>query len=53
MNGNVVAEGSLEGSFEESETYFIPITQLAYDGANLVTNVNDITIVALGDDPTP
>ena len=52
-DGNVVAEGSLEGTFVASTTYMIPITDFAYDGANDVKNVNDITIVALGADPTP
>ncbi len=53
MNGNVVAEGSLETSFVASTTYFIDIDNLAYPGANSVLIVGDITIVALGDDPTP
>ena len=53
MNGNVVAEGSLSQSFDASTTYFIDIDNLAYPGANSVLIVGDITIVALGDDPTP
>jgi hypothetical protein len=53
MNHNVVAEGSITGSFAASQTYFIPITDLAYPGSNDVSVVGDVTIVALGDDPTP
>ncbi len=53
MNGNVVAEGSMETSFVASTTYFIDIDKLAYPGSNSVLIVGDITIVALGDDPTP
>ena len=53
MNGNVVAEGMLMGPFVPSVTRSIPIETLAYDGANSVKNVHDITIVALGADPTP
>ena len=52
-DGNVVAEGSSEGTFVASTTYMIPITDFAYPGSNDVKNVNDITIVALGADPTP
>ena len=52
-DGNVVAEGSDTGYFASSETYIIKITDLAYDGANFVNNVNDLTLVVLGNDPTP
>jgi len=52
-NGNVIAEGQQSGPFVASITRSIPITDLAYDGANKVENVEDIIIVALGNDPTP
>ncbi len=52
-NGNVIAEGMQTGPFVASVTRSIPITDLAYDGANKVENVEDIIIVALGNDPTP
>ena len=51
-NGNVIAEGQETGPFVASVTRSIEITDLAYDGANKVENVEDIIIVALGDDPT-
>lgn len=52
-NGNVIAEGEETGPFVASETRSIEITDLAYNGANKVENVEDIIIVALGNDPTP
>ena len=52
-NGNVVAEGEIPGPIAASDTVSIPITDLAYDGANSVKTVEDIIIVVLGNDPTP
>jgi len=52
MNGNVVAEGTRVGMIAASQTVQIAITDLAYDGANKVMNIHDVTVVALGDDPT-
>ncbi len=52
-NGNVVAEGEIPGPIVASDTVSIPITDLAYDGANSVKTVEDIIIVVLGNDPTP
>ncbi len=51
-NGNVVAEGTRVGMIDASQTVHIAITDLAYDGANKVNNIHDVTIVALGSDPT-
>jgi len=51
-NGNVVAEGTRVGMIAASQTVNIAITDIAYDGANKVDNIHDVTIVALGDDPT-
>jgi len=51
-NGNVVAEGTRVGMIAASQTVHIAITDLAYNGANKVDNIHDVTIVALGDDPT-
>jgi len=51
-NGNVVAEGTRVGMIAASQTVQIAIDDLAYDGANKVDNIHDVTIVALGDDPT-
>jgi len=51
-NGNVVAEGTRVGMIAASQTVQIAINDLAYDGANKVDNIHDVTIVALGDDPT-
>jgi len=52
MNHNVVAEGTIIGSFIASQTYPIEITEFAYPGSNDVRIVGDVTIVALGADPT-
>jgi len=46
-DGNVVAEGEKIQAFFASQTESIKITELAYDGANFVQNVEDITVVAL------
>ncbi len=53
QDGNVVAEGKITGQFEPSITEIIPINKLAFPGANSVLTVNDVTIVVLGNNPTP
>ncbi len=53
QDGNVVAEGQISGQFAPSITEIIPITELAFSGANSVLTVNDVTIVVLGNNPTP
>ena len=53
QDGNVVAEGQISGQFAPSITEIIPINSLAFPGANSVLTVNDVTIVVLGNNPTP
>ena len=55
INGTAVAEGSLllPFGYTASTTEFINITSTAYTGANDVTNIHDVTVVVLGNDPTP
>lgn len=52
-DGNVIAEGSTLITYQPSETFKIQITEFAFLGSNQVQNVHDVTIVALGHNPTP
>ena len=61
-NHQVIAEGSivLPNGYTGSTRHIIPICQdhegddacLAFEASNLVTNVDDVTIVVIGDNPT-
>ena len=53
-NHQVIAEGSkvFANGYFASDRETIPIDNLAYDGANDVRIVDDVTIVVLGDNPT-
>ena len=53
-NHQVIAEGSkvFANGYLASDRETIPIDNLAYDGANDVRIVDDVTIVILGDNPT-
>ena len=52
-NSKVIAEGRLTvPAYAASDRLLVPITQTAYDGANLVNNVHDVTLVVIGSDPT-
>ena len=53
-DGLVIAEGSISlTDYPGSITQTIDITDKAFPGANDVRNVHDVTIVILGQDPTP
>jgi len=52
INGNVIAEGAIEGWISPSFTYAIPMEIFAFPNSNRIENVHDVTIVALGPDPT-
>ena len=52
INGNVIAEGDIRGWIFPSETYAIAMEIFAFPNSNRIENVHDVTIVALGPDPT-
>jgi len=52
INGNVIAEGQIEGWIDPSFTYQIEMDKFAFPMSNRIENVHDVTIVALGPDPT-
>jgi hypothetical protein len=55
IDHRIVAEGklSLPNGYEHSATdVIIPITQLAFPGANDFTNIKDVHLVVFGTDPT-
>ena len=53
-NHQVIAEGSkvFSQGYSASDRETIPIDNLAYNGANDVRIVDDVTLVVLGDNPT-
>lgn len=55
INGTAIAEGTLTlpTGYTSSTTQFIPITNLAFPHANDVRNVHDVTVVVVGNNPTP
>lgn len=54
INGTAIAEGSIDLSgYTASTTEFIPIDSTAFTDANDVRNIHDVTIVVVGEDPTP
>ena len=54
FRGEAIAEGFLllPQGYTGSDRVLIPITQTAFPNANSVKNIHDVTLVALGPDPT-
>jgi hypothetical protein len=53
-DGVIVAEGSLElpSGYDASDREIVPITELAFPGANDFRNINDVHLIVVGQDPT-
>ena len=52
LEASVIAEGFLEGPFEHSITYIIPIEKLAFENANFASEVCDMQLIFLGPSQT-
>lgn len=54
IDSKVVAEGELLlAGYTASTTENVPITLLAFNGSNAVSNIHDVTLIVVGQSPTP